>query len=162
MTTPGAVLDFWFGAEPSSLEEVVAFAKRLSSTLDDEIRERFGALVEAGFRGELDTWAQDAEGTLALVLVIDQFPRHIFRGTARQYEGDPKALTFALAAFERGWASELGPRYRTFLSMPISHAEDVALHERNIGIQDEISSSVPAFWVPSRGSGHLSRGSTWT
>jgi uncharacterized protein (DUF924 family) len=150
MTTPQDVIDFWFGEMPNSLEELTALAERWSASLDDEVRERFGTTIEQAKAGEFDHWTETREGTLALILVIDQFPRHVYRGQARQYEADAKGLALALAAWEEGWPHELPALQQTFFLLPLAHTEDLEIHKRSIPISDRISELSPDWFGPAR------------
>lgn len=121
-TTPQAVLDFWFGrgdaVDPRWFKGGPAF--------DALIRAEHAATVEAALAGELDAWTTDAAGTLALVVVLDQFTRHLFRGTPRAFAGDAQALAQARALVARGDDRRLGLLQRWFACMPFEHAEDRA------------------------------------
>lgn len=137
---PHAVLDFWFGA-PSSPDfgkpRDLWFTKRQET--DDAIRERFGHLVEAALRGELDGWhtgspelPRHPRHTLALILLLDQFTRNIFRGTPRAFAGDARALALARDLVARGEDRLLQPWERQFVYLPFEHAEDMAAQEESM------------------------------
>lgn len=100
---------------------------------DEELRTRFGDAVEAALAGQLDAWAGTPEGRLALVLLLDQLPRNLFRGRAKSFAGDAAALRFGLAGLDGADAQRLSPAHAVFLVMPLMHAEDLALQERCIG-----------------------------
>jgi uncharacterized protein (DUF924 family) len=104
------------------------------AAFDQEISARFGPLVEAALEGKLDEWATRIEGRLALVIVLDQFTRNMFRGSARTYAGDERALELALYALDRGLHHELPLEQRLFLTMPLRHAEDIALQARSLEV----------------------------
>jgi len=90
-----AILAYWFGDLPSSdhyPEEKSAIWFKKSDATDDEIRSRFGGLVESAVHGKLDDWAASARGRLALIILLDQFTRNIYRGEARMYDGDARCL----------------------------------------------------------------------
>lgn len=130
--TPHDVLTYWFGDDPAD-----AWSRRDlwfggGEAVDAEVRDRFGATVEAALRGELDAWVESAEGTLALVLVLDQFPRNAFRGDPRCFEGDALAQDLALAALDAGRDRGWHPAHRMFLRMPLMHAEDRDLQRRSL------------------------------
>ena len=129
------VLAFWFGTPATTAEEFGKKIKRWymgGPALDAEIRESFGPLVERGLAGELDDWAHTIRGRLALVLVLDQFPRSVYRNDPRSYAGDAKAQALALEALDRGLAKDLDVEQRNFLVMPLLHAENLALQERSV------------------------------
>ncbi len=114
------VLDFWF--EESSPEQ---WFKR-DAAFDATIRERFGALRERGAAGELDGWSTTAEGCVALVIVLDQFPRNLFRDDPRAFATDEKARGILRRALDRGFDKALSWRQRQFLYMPLQHSEQAA------------------------------------
>jgi uncharacterized protein (DUF924 family) len=113
--TAADVLAFWREAGPSRWF-------RKDDAFDHEFRARFLGSHEAAARGELDHWAQDAQGALALVILLDQFPRNAFRGTARMFESDAKAREIARAAIESGFDEQAGD-LRNFFYMPFMHSE---------------------------------------
>jgi uncharacterized protein (DUF924 family) len=118
-----AVLAFWRGAGPDKW-----FNK--DSAFDDEIRGRFLETYEAAVRGELAAWEETREGALALVIVLDQFPRNIFRGSARAFAADPLALAAAERAIERGFSIATPVQERAFFYLPFEHSEQPADQER--------------------------------
>ncbi len=131
------VLGFWFGAPAATEAELMSKVQRWFSggpVLDAEVKARFGATVEAALSGKLDGWDRTPRGRLALVLVLDQFTRNMFRGDPRTHAGDAKAQRLALEAFENGSASGLTHLETIFLSMPFTHAEDLALSKRGAAI----------------------------
>lgn len=135
------VLAFWFGPPAASTEEFGRKIKRWymgGPALDAEIRERFGALVEQALAGELDGWAQTIEGRLALILLLDQFTRSIYRNDPKTYAGDAKAQVLAVEALDKGLDKQLPVEQRNFLLMPLAHAESVALQERSVAEMDRL------------------------
>jgi uncharacterized protein (DUF924 family) len=125
---PEDVLRFWFGEVEEPREEWF----RKDEDFDREIRDRFETLYESAASGELDAWRETAEGSLALVIVLDQFPRNMFRGDPRCYSTDEKALDTAKRAVDRALDRELPPLRRTFLYMPFMHSEDLADQRRSV------------------------------
>jgi uncharacterized protein (DUF924 family) len=118
-----AVLAFWRSAGPDKwFNKDIAF--------DDEIRARFLKTYEAAVRGELAAWELTREGALALVIVLDQFPRNMFRGSARAFTADPLALAVAVRAIERGFDLQLPVQERAFFYLPFEHSEAMADQER--------------------------------
>ncbi|MFN3566225.1 MAG: DUF924 family protein [Burkholderiaceae bacterium] len=126
MTTPRDVLDFWFGA-PGAAGHGTArdFWFRKSEATDASIRARFGADVEAALAGQRDRWDDSPRGALALILLLDQFTRNVFRDTPRAFAGDGKALALASALVERGEDRSLAPIERWFAYLPFEHAESL-------------------------------------
>jgi uncharacterized protein (DUF924 family) len=117
------VLAFWRSAGPEKW-----FAK--DDAFDAAIREKFLATYEAAAAGNLSAWEATPEDTLALIIVLDQFPRNMFRGDARTYAADPLARTIADRALARGFDQQLVLTDRQFLYLPFEHSETVADQER--------------------------------
>jgi len=114
-----AVLDFWFAR---------GMDKRwfaADSALDRELAERFGTELALAAQGQLDHWLEDRDGALALVIVLDQFPRNIFRGKYQAFAFDSKALALSEAAILRGHDLGLSPIRRRFLYLPFMHSESL-------------------------------------
>ena len=111
--------------------------------VDREITERFGELLERARRGELDHWADTPRGRLALIIVLDQFSRNIYRGSPLSYSQDEKALRLALEGIEAGMDRELTPVERNFFWLPLGHSEDLALHERGVRHAEEEAANAP-------------------
>lgn len=135
--SPADVLRFWLGAYPlehAAMQRVQGqwFAK--DDAFDAELRQRFGATLAAARAGQLDTWTDSAEGRLALIIVLDQFSRNIFRGEAESYAADAQALTLALEGIARGDDQAVLPMARIFFYLPLEHAEDLALQERAVAL----------------------------
>ena len=132
-----AVLEFWFGPEGPRAARDVWFRK--DPAFDARIRERFGDLVEAALAGRLDHW-EDAgpESALALVIVLDQFTRNLFRDTPRMFAGDDRALAIARRLVDSGADRRLTPVQRWFAYMPFEHAESLAEQERAVALFDEL------------------------
>ncbi len=127
MSGPGEVLDFWFGAPGSPEHGRVRDAWfRKDADFDASIRERFGDAIETALAGGLQDWAQAPGSALALVLVLDQFTRNVFRGSPRSFAGDTRALALARAIVARGWDAGLAPVRRWFVYLPFEHSEALA------------------------------------
>jgi uncharacterized protein (DUF924 family) len=116
------VLAFWREAGPSRWF-------RKDEAFDSEFRTRFLHAHEAAMRGELDHWASDAEGALALLILLDQFPRNAFRGTPRMFATDAKAAEIAKCAIDAGFDNQIGD-LRNFFYMPLMHSEQLADQDR--------------------------------
>jgi len=121
--SPESILAFWRDAGPDKW-----FNK--NTAFDDDIRTRFLATYEAAVAGKLAEWEATPEGALALALVLDQFPRNMFRGNARTYAADPLARDVADRAIARGFDKLMAPRDRQFFYLPFEHSEDLADQER--------------------------------
>ena len=129
-----AVREFWFGAAPLTAAAVAARMAHFwfggEGAEDEEIRARFGPLVERAAAGELAGWADGPRRRLSLILLLDQFPRNIFRGTARAFASDEQALALTLSGMQSAADAALEPVERLFFYMPLQHAE-------NLEAQDE-------------------------
>jgi uncharacterized protein (DUF924 family) len=128
-----AVVDFWQQAGPSRW-----FAK--DEAFDRRFRESFLALHEAAARGELSDWAASPAGALALVLLLDQFPRNAFRGTARMYASDALARRVASAAVDAGHDRAVAPALQLFFYLPFGHSEDLADQARAVQLCERLGS----------------------
>jgi uncharacterized protein (DUF924 family) len=122
-----AVVDFWRAAGPQ-----LWFAK--DPDFDRRFRERFLALHEVAVRGDLAGWQGTPDGALALVLLLDQFPRNAFRGTARMYAADPMARRAAQAAVEAGHDLAVEPQLALFFYLPFGHSESLADQEQCVAL----------------------------
>jgi uncharacterized protein (DUF924 family) len=127
MTTATDVVDFWREAG-----EAAWFRK--DDAFDAELRGRFLGAHEAAARGELDGWAETPEGALALLILLDQFPRNVFRGSARMFATDARAVAVADAAIAAGHDADVDAALRVFFYLPFEHAEDLTLQERCVGL----------------------------
>jgi uncharacterized protein (DUF924 family) len=125
------LLEFWNQAGPA-----LWFAK--DEAFDQRFRERFLPDHEAAARGELMHWQSTAEGALALVLLLDQFPRNAFRGTPRMYDTDAMARKVASTAFAAGYDSVIPTDLKKFLVLPFAHSEDLADQERAVALARRI------------------------
>lgn len=126
------VLDFWFSADM----EPNWFAK--SDAIDVRIRDRFAATYEAAHRRELDDWAATPEGALALIVVLDQFPRNLFRGAGRAFESNDIALEHARAALDAGFDGQVDPTRRQFFYLPFMHSEDLPDQTRSVELYEAL------------------------
>jgi uncharacterized protein (DUF924 family) len=143
------ILDFWFGAPARTPDELMAKARRWFSSgaaLDPVIRERFGADVERAVRGELEPWTESGRGSLAVVLLLDQMTRHVYRDDRRMYDGDARAQEIAARAWELGLDGELDWEQKPFLVMPFAHAEELGLQERGAAIIARLAAEAPPLY----------------
>jgi len=144
--TAEQVLEFWFG----NLSDGFAAAEHrqrwfaADGTADAEIGSRFGALIEAAASGELDDWLASPRGVLAFVLVCDQFPRQVFRGTERAYATDPLVLEVARRAVDGGIDAALELDERAFLYMPFQHVESRVDQHAAVGLFAALRDATPA------------------
>jgi uncharacterized protein (DUF924 family) len=113
-----------------------------SDDFDREIRERFAALWEAAAGGGLRSWQSTPLAALALVLVLDQFPRNLFRGTARAFASDALALEAARTMVDRRFDALLRPVERVFVYLPFEHAEDLGSQRRAVELFSAVEGGV--------------------
>jgi uncharacterized protein (DUF924 family) len=125
--SPEAVLAFWRKAGPKKW-----FAK--SVAFDRRIRARFLPTYRAAAAGALSRWESAPENALALVIVLDQFPRNMFRGSARTYAADPLARQVARRAIANGFDKRVLRRERQFFYLPFEHSETLADQERGVAL----------------------------
>ena len=137
------ILRFWFGELDGRGMSAAGRDKlwfQASKEFDAEIERRFGAAVRASINGELDGWAEDVQegGLVALVLLLDQFTRSIFRGTPAAFSGDGKALSLSRAAVADGRDAGLPRMHRVFLYLPFEHAEDIEAQETSVRLMQAL------------------------
>ena len=128
---PQRVVTFWREAGPA-----LWFAK--DEQFDARFRERFLRDHEAAARGELTQWQATPEGALALVILLDQFPRNAFRDTPRMYDTDAMARKVANTAFAAGYDQKLPRELQKFFVLPFAHSEDLADQERSVALARRI------------------------
>jgi uncharacterized protein (DUF924 family) len=157
MATIDDVLTFWFeDATATNVAELAAKLKRWYRGGDVEdavMRTRFAETVERALAGELDGWAQTPRGRVALILLLDQMTRSVFRGTARAFAGDGRAQQLALEMLEAGTQAELTFEERHFVFMPLLHAEDAGLLDRFNELFPQALATVPEWGRPLFGDG---------
>lgn len=127
MITPQVVLDFWF-SEENSKEWF-----RKSEEFDQAIRENFLEAFEQGMTGAYDSWADEPQSCLALVILLDQFSRNMFRGTGRMYEGDEKSIALTKLAIQHNYLDHMDMLQRKFMLMPLMHSE--SLEDQDLGVK---------------------------
>ncbi len=127
IASPQDVVAFWTEAGPKKW-----FVK--DDAFDRDIRERFLATHEAAAQGKLSDWENNAEGALALLILLDQFPRNMFRGSARTFATDPLARDIATRAIDRGFDRAVPDNLRNFFYLPFQHSENLADQERGLAL----------------------------
>lgn len=134
------VIDFWQHAGPKRWFEG-------GKAFDDLCRDTLLDLHLSAARGELADWTEQAEGSLALILLLDQIPRNVFRGSAHAYATDPLARSVTNDALERGHDRQYELEMRSFFYIPLMHSEDLADQQRCVEIFKEIPQSASATWA---------------
>jgi len=140
VATPDEVIAFWREAGPDRW-----FAK--DAAFDQACRDRFTLTYEAAARGDLAEWELTPEGALAVVLLLDQFPRNMFRGTRRAYATDHAALMTADRAVERGYDQRVDPAFRRFFYLPFMHSESVRHQERSVALNESLGDPDSITWA---------------
>jgi uncharacterized protein (DUF924 family) len=125
--TAGDICRFWF----DEIEHSSWFRK--DAGFDRQLQQRFGHVLESAKRDELDHWCDSATGYLGLIVVLDQFSRNIHRDTAEAFAADARALQLALEVIDKGLDTALTPEQRSFVYLPLRHAEDIAM--QRLGLQ---------------------------
>ena len=136
-TTPESLLEFWFPAFPYSADNLGDAGKLWFFPSPDQNRQitaRFTNAVGKALRGELDHWERSARGKLALILLLDQFTRCVYRGTPQAFSGDGKALELALTGIDPAEHCELDLLHRFFFFMPCQHSEDLGVQDRSVAL----------------------------
>lgn len=145
MSSVSDILHFWFGAPGTAICGTFreAWFKK-DPAFDDEIRRHFLGATEAAARGELDRWQADREGALALVVLLDQFPRNLYRGSPKAFAADPKAREVARTAIERGFDMQCLSCERMFFYLPFEHSELLPDQERSVDLFKRLAEDDPS------------------
>jgi uncharacterized protein (DUF924 family) len=146
VTDADLFLEFWFGTPAEDAATMRAKLRRWfmgGPELDRLIQDRFGYLVEQALAGLLNHWACTPRRRLALILLLDQATRNLYRDTPRAFAGDGHALRLALEALDRGLAAEYSLEERIFLHSPLVHAEDRGLLSRAVALTVRLVQAAP-------------------
>jgi uncharacterized protein (DUF924 family) len=139
-----AVMDFWFGRHGDRGRDTPRrqwFEK--SDAFDEQIRNRFGMLIPRAIAGELQAWSAEPEGAVAHILVLDQFTRNVYRGSAQAVAGDARALAAARALVEAGTDRKLPGVQRQFVYLPFEHAEDIGAQQESLRLFAQLEAEAP-------------------
>ena len=140
------ILAFWFGAPDEAVYGQPRPAWfRKDENFDAQIRTRFLTDVEAAIAGQRADWANDPRGALALLILLDQFPRNLFRNEARAFSGDAQALELARRAVDLGWDRVCLPVQRVFVYLPFEHSESLADQERSLVLFAALAAEQPGY-----------------
>ena len=148
-TTLNDVLEFWFRdatSSPEALERRGTVWFSPDPAFDRVCAARFTAQLENAARGALDDWAGTPHGRLALVILLDQMPRNIHRGSPAAFAHDAQAAAHCVAGIESGQDRSLHPVERVFLYMPLQHAEDLDLQCRSVERFESLAAEVDDAW----------------
>lgn len=147
--SPAEIISFWFpdGPNPEAKTHMDLWAWRMRGGANDEILERYSEATELAAQGEFDHWADDAVGRLALIILLDQFPRTVWAGTPRAFEQDQKALKLCLEGLDNGHFDALeNVWFKTIFKLPMEHcecADHIVNLNRVVEIADEILEEAP-------------------
>lgn len=143
------ITTFWLGP---ALDSPQAAADRRDwwykggKPVDDEIRARFGPLVARACEGELSDWPETSNGAFAMILLLDQFTRNLYRGTPDAYLGDARAFEIVKQTIASKLDLALHPVARIWLYHPYHHAESVADQDKGLALLNDILESAPELW----------------
>jgi uncharacterized protein (DUF924 family) len=139
MSQADAILEFWFG-KPDEADygkyRKAWFTK--NPEFDDEVRSRFLHVYNQAAAGELDDWKTTPQGCLALIILLDQFPRNMFRGQPQAFATDPQALAYARHAVTQCFDKELPKLQRWFVYLPFEHSENLADQHRCVELCEQL------------------------
>ena len=143
---PSDVLGYWFRDPPFDATASMPWMRRWfqgGPEVDREIVARFATAVEAAVAGGFPSWEAEPRDRLALVILLDQFTRNVFRDDPRTFAGDPRAQRLAVDALDRGLDRPLSFWERLFLGMPLRHAEDAAFQRRGLAQARQLVEECP-------------------
>ena len=146
------VLDYWFGADPMAPDQLSQRMRlwfggdeppEIRALRDESLTARFGSLAQSAAAGHLDAWVSSPHRLLALVLLLDQFPRSIHRGTAAAFAQDERALELVMAGLQTGADATLTPIQRVFFYMPMQHSESPDIQEESVAAFRRLALEAP-------------------
>lgn len=140
------ILDFWFGELDQwgmPLKDRNALWFGYQQTTDQLIEQQFGELVMSALAGKLKHWQQQANGSIALVLLLDQFTRNIFRNTSQAFSGDALALALSQALVADKSDKTLPSIHRVFLYIPYEHSEDITHQRLGVALFEQLLEESP-------------------
>lgn len=145
--SPASIHAFWFG-EDSDDDALIAKRQHAlwwskNAAVDDSMRDRFAASVDLAAGGSLESWAETPRGRLALILLTDQFPRNIFRGTPRAFAHDHLARRWCVEGLHGDALPRLRPIERVFFLLPLEHSENLADQDECVRQFTVLTANVP-------------------
>ncbi len=145
ISLPANILAFWFGqpSEPNYGQPRKNWFRQ-DAAFDAEIRARFMPSVEAALAGKLADWADRRPDLLALLILLDQFPRNLFRNEAKAFAGDAQARPLAETALEQGWDKGLSAVEKLFIYLPFEHSELLADQQRSVALFTTLAAENPS------------------
>lgn len=146
LETSSAIRDFWFGSEEDDLlvaRQQSALWWSKDEEKDLEIKQRFESTLLACMSKEIGAWSEQPEGLLALILLVDQFPRNMFRGTPRSFAFDALARQWCLMGLSLNRFDSLRPIERAFCYLPLEHSECLEDQHQSVGLYQQLLEAVP-------------------
>ena len=146
MSKADEIFDFWFGSDSDDAAVIAAKSSLWWSKdpeLDGDCRQRFGADVERARCGELDAWAETARGRLALIILIDQLSRNVYRDASGAFSADERALALCVEGLGLGHDRELRLIERMFFYLPLEHSELLENQQRSVDCYKLLYEEVP-------------------
>ena len=150
-TIAQTVMTFWFGNEPLTPQQATLLKSRwfqANADTDYDVERRFGKLVGVARQGGLARWADAPQTLVALVLLLDQFPRNLYRGTANAFRSDDQSLALAKHALANDFLRDLSPIQAVFALMPFQHTESIDDQYRGVQAYEALAESVDEAWQP--------------
>ena len=141
-----AILHFWFGELKSDQDlpdEKARLWFRKSDETDSTIKQNFEPEIEQAAAGQLAEWKASPRGSLAWMILLDQFTRNVYRGTAKSFAYDPQALELSLQVQEQGDEQKLRPLERVFVYLPMEHSEDLVMQQRAVKAFEQLLEHCP-------------------
>jgi len=151
MTTPDEILEFWFAEPTTTTDAARAKLERwfgAGDSYDAVVATRFGDDVVEAIAGGFRQWEDEPRSCLALIVLIDQFSRNVFRGSPKMFAGDERALELSVSALDRGFDAGLSFEEQLFLGLPILHVEDIDLQRRNEAYTERICRAAGPEYAP--------------
>jgi uncharacterized protein (DUF924 family) len=143
------IIDYWFGGVERDIHRLPQQSQRWfngGAAVDAYVTEHFQAYVEPAAQGELESWKQTPLGFLALIIVLDQFPRHIYRHQPQAFAYDAIALSLCLEGIETGIDQSLPCIQRKFFYLPLQHAESLPIQEQSVAYYATLATEAPPEW----------------
>ena len=150
--TPEDILTFWLAdavEDPAKAMHRRSFWFQANPAVDESISQRFSASVRCAARGEFTAWEQEPRACLALVVLLDQFPRNLYRGKAEAFQYDSRALDVASRGVAVGYLDRLSLIEQCILVLPYEHSEDVSVQRVGIELLEQIVGGASPAWEPS-------------
>ena len=148
---PEDILTFWFADavdDPAKAMQRRAFWFEANPTVDESISQRFSTLVQRSGRGELTAWEQAPRSCLAIVVLLDQFPRNLYRGMAEAFQYDSRALDVASRGIAAGYLEQLSLIEQCILVLPYEHSEILSVQRAGMKLMEQIVDGASPEWEP--------------